>query len=211
MTLLDGADLLRTYALAVDDVDETGRRAHMRIVPFGVVSTVADNWDNRAKGLSRRPYREGWKLGAFRHAVKAANRVPFVVGVAGGHDARRNNPFADVGPMRDLVERDDALYGEVLLDRSPFGEHTLAKIATGQWRGVSIGATALKWQDDGDPFNGGTRWRTLASLDHVLLTDEPAIKSAEVLAVRETVDTPRLTYWQGRYPTATMPGIRDTP
>lgn len=192
------ADLLRGFTLDVDEVDEVGRRATVRVVPYGVPTEVADGVDHDGRGLSRRPYREGWRFQAFRHAAKAPNRVAFIVG---RHEDRRD-PFRDIGRMRDLAEREDALYGEFVLDRSTFGDHALAKITSGQWTGISVGAIGLKWEDEGDPYRGGTRWRTLASLDHVLLTESPAYAEAGVLAVRATIETPRLAYWQKRYPGA---------
>lgn len=197
--MLDDVDLLRTYV--VDDLNVKGRTALIRVVPYGVPTMVRDSSEQASKGRSRRPYREAWKLGAFRHAVKASHRVPFVVGVVGGHNARRENPYADVGRAINLVERDDALYGDFAIDASPFGEHALAKIESGQWRGVSVGAKALKFADEGDPFHGGTRWRTLAALDHVLLTEHPAYADAQVLTLREAEDElPRVAHWLSKYP-----------
>jgi len=52
MTLLDGADLLRAFTLDVDEVDETGRRAQVRIVPYGVPADVADGVDDPVKQLA---------------------------------------------------------------------------------------------------------------------------------------------------------------
>lgn len=197
--MLDGVDLLRSYV--VDDLDVKGRLAVVRVVPYGVPAMVRDVSEEPKRGRSRRPYREAWEKGAFRNAVKASHRVPFVVGVAGGHQARRDNPFADVGRAMSLVERDDALYGEFAIDQGPFGEHALAKMESGQWRGVSVGAKALKHRDQGDPHSGGVRWRTLAALDHVLLTEQPAFADAAVLALREAEDElPRVAHWRSKYP-----------
>lgn len=197
MSIVD-ADLLRTYTLDVDDVDEKGRRAQVRIVPYAVPADVADRVDDPVKGLSRRPYREAWRFKAFRHAERAPNRVAFIV----GRHEDRGDPYRDVGRMINLDERQDALYGEFVLDRSTFGDHALAKITSGQWTGISVGARALKWQDEGDPHRGGTRWRTHAALDHVLLTENPAFADAAVLAVREALATPRLDRWRVKYPPA---------
>ena len=191
--------LLRGYTLTVDDVDEVGRRAQVRIVPYDTPTDVTDPVDNTTRGLSRRPYREGFKFQSFKHATKAANRVAFIVG---RHEDRRD-PFRDIGRMLNLEEKRDALYGEFVLDRSTFGDHALAKITTGQWTGISVGANPLKFTDEGDPHHGGVRWRTLAALDHVLLTESPAYASAGVLAVR-AADTPRLDRWRAKYP---PPGV----
>lgn len=193
--------LERAYDLVDVDVDEQGRRVLVRVVPFDRPVVVADVVDSPQRGTSATPYREAWERGAFRQAVKAPHRVPFVVGVAGGHDARRSNPWADVGRATSLEERDDGLYGTLLVDRSPFGDTTLEKIGSGQWRGISVGAVSRSWRDDGDPHRGGVRWRTRAGLDHILLTEHPAYEDAEVLAVREAQDAPRLTMWRRKYPT----------
>jgi hypothetical protein len=195
--------LERAYVLDDVDVDEAGRIATIRVVPYGVPRLLRDQLDMPERGLSTQPYREGWRVGAFRRAIRAPHRVPFVVGIAEGHEARRRDPFADVGRARALVEREDALYADVIIDRSPFGDATLAKIDSGQWRGISVGSVALAYVDDGDPHHGGIRWRTRAHLDHILLTEHNAFPTAEVMALREAVDegdTPRLAHWRGKYP-----------
>lgn len=202
--MVDIAALIeRTYDLSDAQIDEAGRIVSVRVVPYRravVVRDQAVERDNPEFGTSPRPYREGWELGAFRHAVKAPHRVPFVVGVAGGHQARRTNPWADVGRTVGMVERDDGLYADLLVDRTSQGDTALYKINSGQWRGISVGAVALAYRDEGDPYHGGTRWRTRGALDHILLTEVPAYPESEVLAVREGEDFPRLTHWRARYP-----------
>lgn len=184
--------LLRSFE--VDDVNVNGRTLEVRCVPYGVVAIVRDRLPN---GEMTRPYREGWDRGAFRHVTRAANRVPLVV----GRHERRADPFADVGRATAFDERDDGLIGRFAVDESPFGDHALAKVTSGQWRGVSIGAAPRRHRDDGDPHGAGVRWRTLAHLDHVLLTEHPAYEGAEVLAVREDPPT-RLEEWLAKYPLA---------
>lgn len=198
---MDLAGMLeRAYMLDNVDVDEAGRRVLVRAVPYGRASLVADASDEPARGRSTRPYREGWELGVFKRAARAPHRVPFVVGVAGGHEARRANPWSDVGRAASLDERDDGLYAELLVDRSPFGDATLAKIDSGQWRGISVGAVARTFRDEGDPHHGGVRWRTRADLDHILLTEQPAFPDAQVLEVREAPEVTRLEVWRAKYP-----------
>lgn len=187
----------REYLIEDADVDGDGRTVLVRAVPYGVPALVADGVDDRARGLATRQYREGWEHGAFRRAVRAPHRVPFVVG---RHSDRRTNPYADVGRARVLEERADGLYASLLVDRSGFGDHALEKITSGQWRGVSVGAAALGHRDEGDPHAGGVRWRTRAALDHILLTEHPAYVGAEVLAVREETAAPLLAAWRAKYP-----------
>lgn len=184
--------LLRSYT--VDDVDTTGRTLVVRCVPYGVVQLVRDR---RPDGGLTDPYREGWELGAFRHVTRAPNRVPLVV----GEHARRSDPFSDVGRGVRFEEKADGLHGEFVLDDSPFGQHALAKVTSGQWRNLSIGAHPARHRDEGDVTKGGIRWRTLAHLDHVLLTESPAFADAEVLAVREE-PVSRLHQWLDKYPLA---------
>lgn len=193
--------LLRTYTIDDATAGGDGRTLTVRVVPYATPVMVADRDDDTTRGLSRRPYREAWAKGAFRHAVRAPHRVPLIVGAGSdGHRQRDTNPFADVGYAVQLLERDDGLIGDLTVDDSPFGEHTLTKVISGQWRHVSVGAKALRYRDEADPHRGGVRWRTLAALDHVLLTDRPAYTDAQVLAVREqTVDTPNLTRWADKY------------
>lgn len=169
-----------------------GRTMTLRAVPYGVVTVVRDK---TATGDLTPPYRESWEEGAFRHVLRAAHRVPLIVG---DHGQRRTNPFADVGKGIEFLERSDGLIGVFRVDMSPFGDATIAKVESGQWRHASVGAAPRKHRDDGDPFNGGVRVRTLAHLDHVLLTDTPAYTDAEVLAVRS--DTPELDRWLAKYP-----------
>lgn len=183
--------LLRSYV--VDDVDATGRTLVVRCVPYGVVQMVRDR---RPDGGLSDPYREGWEKGAFRHVTRAAHRVALVV----GDHQRRSDPFADVGRGVRFEEADDGLRGEFVLDESPFGAHALAKVTSGQWRNVSIGAEPIRHRDAGDVANGGVRWRTLAHLDHVLLTERPAFADAEVLAVRDETQPTRLAGWLAKYP-----------
>lgn len=185
--------ILRSYA--VDDVEATGRTLVVRCVPYGVVQLVRDR---RPDGGLTEPYREGWEPGAFRHVAKAAHRVPLVV----GDHQKRSDPFADVGRAVRFEERRDGLVGEFVLDESPFGAHALAKVTSGQWRNVSIGAEPLRHRDVGNIHRDGTRWRTLAHLDHVLLTERPAFADAEVLAVRTEETTTRLAGWLAKYPLA---------
>lgn len=186
--------LVRSYTLETAELDGAGRTLELRCVPYGVVSTVRDRLPGG--GLSA-PYREAWTRGAFRHVARAAHRVPLVV----GSHAHRSDPFADVGRGVTFEELDEGLVGRFLVDESPFGEHTLAKVTSGQWRGVSIGAEPRRHRDEGNPERGGVRWRTLAHLDHVLLTESPAYAEAEVLAVREE-EPSQLSRWLAKYPLA---------
>ena len=95
----------------------------------------------------------------------------------------------------ELVERDDGLYGDFKVTASQFGDHALAKLADGEWRGVSVSTRA--------PFNhrmdGDVKVRTLATLDHVLLTDDAQIPGSQVLAVRDD-PTSFLHHWTRKYP-----------
>lgn len=181
-------------AFAVDAVDVTGRTVVLRCVPYDTVQVVRDRLPD---GTWTPPYREGWRRGAFRRIVAAAHRVPLVV----GDHARRADPSCDVGRGVEFAEQPDGLIGSFVVDASPFGEHALQKVTTGQWRGASIGARPLRHVDDGDLTRGGTRWRTLAALDHVLLTETPAYADAGVLAVRAAdADAPLLAHWRDKYP-----------
>jgi len=184
--------LLRSYA--VEDAQIDGRTLDVRCVPYGVVAVVRERRDD---GTWTPPYQEAWERGAFRHVSRAANRVPLVV----GRHSQRGDPFSDIGRGVDFDEREDGLHGSFVVDSSPFGEHALAKVVSGQWRGISIGAAPRRHRDEGNPERGGTRWRTLAHLDHVLLTEAPAYVDAEVLAVREQEAT-RMDRWLAKYPLA---------
>lgn len=182
--------LLRSYTIEQPEID--GRTLDVRCVPYGIVTLVRDR---QPDGTLTRPYREGWERGAFRHVTRAAHRVPLVVG---RHDLRAD-PFSDVGRGVNFDEQDDGLHGSFVVDASPFGDHALAKVLSGQWRGISIGAAPRRHRDEGDPESNGIRWRTLAHLDHVLLTEAPAYAQAEVLAVRAQ-EPVRLDRWLAKYP-----------
>jgi HK97 family phage prohead protease len=180
------AEAIIERAFAVDDIERKGRVVTLRAVPYGVPTVVRDRLP--VAGMPHGPYRESWERGAFRKAVNAPNRVKLIVG-SHEHRARRD-PQADVGHGLALLERDDALYGDFQVTASPFGDHALAKLDDGEWRGVSIGARAQRHRND-----NGVVVHTLAALDHVLLTEFAQHPGAEVLAVRDDPDSFMGKWW----------------
>lgn len=183
--------MLILRSITLDDATTDGRTVTLRAVPYGRPTVVRDVVD----GKPTAPYREGWRIGAFRRQVKAAHRVPLVI----GDHAQRRNPMADIGKGIEFAERADGLIATFRVDDTPGGDQALFKIADGQWTHASIGALVLRQEDDGDPFADGVRWRTLAHLDHVVLTDHPAFREAEVLAVRDDPG-PLMARWLSKYP-----------
>jgi phage head maturation protease len=165
-----------------------GRTVLLRIVPYGRPTMVRDY---RRDGTVSGPYEEEWEKGAFRHVAKAPHRVPLIV----GRHEDRENPWDDIGRAELLEERDDALYGAFPIDESPFGDHALNKIRTKQWRGVSVGARDIKHRMDGSKIV-----RTLAHLDHVLITERAQVPGAEILTLRSGQPDSRLLRWLRKYP-----------
>jgi phage head maturation protease len=177
-------------AFAVDDVAVKERIVVLRAVPYNRPSWVRDKLPGGGYG---KPYRESWEKGVFRNDVKAPNRVKLIVGT---HQQRHDrNPAADVGHGIELVERDDGLISSLKVTASMFGDHLLAKLDDGEWQGVSVGTVPLRSRTDPD----GTVVRTLAHLDHILLTDDPQIPGAQVLGVRDDPSS-RLAGWLKKYP-----------
>jgi HK97 family phage prohead protease len=175
----------------VTDVAVDGREIELIAVPYDRPAVVRDRL---ADGTMGSPYRESWRRGAFRNAVKAPNRVKLIVG---SHMRRHDrDPAADVGHALELVEREDHLRARFRVTASPFGQHALAKLDDGEWRGASISAHVLRSRDE-----HGVKVRTLAALDHVLLTDSPQFADARVLAVRDDPAS-RLHAWLEKYPLA---------
>jgi HK97 family phage prohead protease len=183
--------ILRSFTL--DDATTTdGRTVTLRAVPYGKPTIVRDVKD----GKPTKPYREGWEKGAFRKLVRAAHRVPLVIG---DHNQRRN-PMSDVGKGLTFVERDDGLIATFRIDETPGGDQALFKIVDGQWTHASVGALVLRNRTEGDPYADGVLWRTQAHLDHVVLTDRPAYAEAEVLSLRDEAPGPLMARWLERYP-----------
>lgn len=177
----------RSYVL--DDATVTGREVLLRAVPFGQVAVVRDRVPGGGFGPA---YREMIERGAFRNVAKAAHRIPLI---AGTHEDRHTrNLLADIGKGTSFEERPDALYTAFAIDQDAVGDHALTKIADGQWKGVSIGAQNLRKRIDGD-----VTVRTLVHLDHVLLTESPQYRGAEVVEVRDDPES-RLQRWIRKYP-----------
>lgn len=160
-----------TRAFALDELEAgDGRTIVGRCVPYDIEREVADPPEFV-------PYREVWRAGAFRHVVRAPNRVLL------NYD-HRDDLGNQVGLATELVERDDGLHAVFrAYDTTVASANTaLAMVREHALRGLSIQATM---HPRGTNRDGGLVERVrVAMLHHVALTATPAYDTAEVLAVR---------------------------
>lgn len=158
--------IVRSFDVDLEATD--GRTIVGRCVPYDVPSTVADPPNPVT-------YREVWRPGAFRHVLKAANRVRLNY----EHEAR--NILNVVGHAVDLHEQPDGLHGTFRAVGAP-GDQALELIRSGTVRGLSV---AVVMHERGNRNADGMIERIrVARLDHVALTASPAYADAGVMAVR---------------------------
>lgn len=175
----------------VEDVSVSGHEVDLIAVPYNQPVVVRDR--NPRDDTYGPPYREAWSPGAFRNVVKAANRVTLAAGTHKAAWARELNSY--MGQAVELTERDTGLRGRFRVTDGPFGQALVAALTEGKYRGVSIGAGILR-----SKVEGGVTYRTLATLDHVLLTDSAQIPGSEVLAVRDDPNSVLARYWAKYHP-----------
>ena len=189
----------RAYTPDVLDVVE-GRTLVLRLVPYGVPTMVRDQLPSGEWG---RAYREGFDPGAMTDAISNNLAGRARVALTAGHS---DDPWRDVGWATELTEDPKGAYGNFAVDESSFGDHLLAKVRTGQWRGVSVKAVVRASRHGDD----GVVWRTKVHPIHAAVTEHPAYADAEVLALRNGTGsaTPKLDAWLDKYP---LPGATMTP
>ena len=159
--------LTREFNLRDAEAAGDGRTLVLACVPYDTPTWV-DDGDG--------PYREGFRRGAFRHVVKAANRVEL------RYDHRQ-------GPLPygfgvDLVEDSTHLIGSFRVAPGDQGDQMLALVRDGQLAGVSIGFVPGSGEDGADD-GGAVLWRTTVKrLTEVSLTPAAAYTGADVLALR---------------------------
>jgi HK97 family phage prohead protease len=145
-----------------------GRTIEGRAVPYGVDQIIDDRLT------------ESFRMGAFAHQIRAANRVK----LSRGHISSGG---AVIGRGATLEERDDGLYGSWLVSATPMGDETLQLVADGVLDELSIGFRAVRSHRRGD----GVVVRTRADLVEVAVVIEGAYgRGALVTAVREPTPSP---------------------
>lgn len=165
--------LLRDFQLRDAEVAGDGRNVLLACVPFDTPAYVDDGAG---------PYREGFRRGAFRHIVRAANRVEL------RYSHRRDGMPYGFGVR--LTEDPKYLFGEFRVAPSDSGDQALALVRDGQLSGVSIGFVAGE-DDPGVDQDGPITWRTLVrQLLEVSLTPVPSYAGAHVVGLRESAAIP---------------------
>lgn len=135
------------------------------VVPFGVDQQIDPSLTER------------FQRGAFRHQLRAANRVRLL-------DAHSTTPwYTPLGYARELREDANGLYGEFRVVESDRGDHWLALVREGAMREWSIGFRPESTRND-----GRTRVYTKATVFETALVPEGAYGAlAQVAAVREAL------------------------
>lgn len=158
--------LLRDFQLRDAEVTGDGRSLVLACVPFDVSAWV-DDGDG--------PYREGFRRGAFRHILRAPNRVEL---------RYAHGPALPYGFGTELMEDPSHLVGVFRVAPSEQGDQVLALVRDGQLGGVSIGFLPGE-SEEGSDDDGPVTWRTrVKRLGEVSLTPAPSYPGAKVLSVR---------------------------
>ncbi len=161
--------------VAVTVAEGDGRTLEARLVPYNETATVADAPDFT-------PYQERFAPGAFKAQTRAAHRIKAFLKFRHSDDI--NN---QVGYAQAIEEREDGLYGKLRVLETPGGDTALALIHAGMLDKLSIEFAALRSR-----VVAGVSERVDARLLGVALTPEGAYPGAQVIAVRETPETPQL-------------------
>lgn len=158
------------------DVEVEGRTVDVRVVPFGEVARVADPPDFR-------PYDEEWMPGCFDHQLRAANRIHANVN-------HSTHVIDTVGHGLSLRAEGDGYHASFTIHDTQAGETALALLRGGALPSVSLEARPKR--------NGtirtaaGVLQRIKADLRAVAFCREGAFRGAQVLAVREQLETPEV-------------------
>ena len=175
-TPLEVAKIVRSFDAELEA--GAGRTIVGRLVPYGVPADVAD-----AGGI---PYREQIARGAFRRAARAPHRYWL-------NWEHREGILDQIARGSALTEADDGLDGEFVAVDGLVGDQALAMIRSAAEAGEPLGLSiqARIPPRTSRTLDDGTIERTLAILEHVALTTEPAYAGAAVTAIRSS---------SGRYP-----------
>lgn len=161
----------REVSVAVGEGD--GRTLVARLVPYGEIANVDDG---------RGPYREMFVRGAFKAQMRAADKIKAFL------NYRHSQAFGDqIGHAAKIEDREDGLYGEMRVKPGQAGDDALHFVREGLLDRLSIEFYSLK-----DDLVGGVLHRLDARLMGVALVPHGAYPSAEILAVREEVETPEI-------------------
>lgn len=161
--------LTRAFEVRAAQVGGDGRTLLLACVPYDVPTRVDDGSGT---------YREVFRHGAFRDAVKSPNRVE--LRYAHQQDGL---PY---GFAAALEETESALVGTFRVADSTLGEQALALVREKMLNGVSIGfvpGADRETTDDDGPLVERLRVKRLLE---VSLTANPAYEDAQVLAVRQS-------------------------
>lgn len=166
--------IMRTFRVKVAEADATGRIVTARVVPYNVETRVQDP--------GKPPYMEVFVAGAFKRAIRAANRVALRFHHRAG--------ITDLlGRAISFTEADDGLDGEFKVVRGAVGDHALALVDDGVVTGVSIGFASLSRREQKTAT--GAVIRDNVHLGEVSLTPEPAYAGAAVTG-RRTAASPEV-------------------
>jgi HK97 family phage prohead protease len=143
-----------------------GRTIDLRVVPYNVVTRVADPPDFE-------PYDEEWLPGAFERQLGAPNRVLM-------NFEHRQGISDVVGRGTELRDRPEGLEGTFRMLSGPDADKALELVNEKVLTGVSLEAEVTRTVRE-----DGIVKRVKARLINVALTRMPAFEGAEVLAVRE--------------------------
>lgn len=149
------------------EAEGDGRTLYTRIVPYNTPVDVADP-------PFFEPYIEVWKPGVFDKQLRAANRVDVLLNFE-----HEQGIGGVVGRGVELRSEPDGLHGTFRLLSNQDGEKTRELVAEKVLNGMSLEATIIKSEREGDAVA-----RTEARLRNVAICRRPAFPGAEVLAVR---------------------------
>ena len=158
-------------------INRNGTHLTGRLVPYNLVTDVADPMDNGDFDI----YREGFRPGAFAPQVKSSEPgVVRKIGLIHRHDGG----LGYLGPFVGLREQPDGLYGDVRI--MPTKADDVAALLDEGVRELSVEFRLPKI--DHTVELDGVRWRTKAHLDQVALEPKGAYSTAQVLAYRNEMD-----------------------
>jgi HK97 family phage prohead protease len=158
--------LIRRFEAELAPAD--GRTIVGRAVPFDVAAQVSDP-------PAYHPYRELYRMGAFRRSVRSPHRVLL--------NYEHRDGLGDViGHAVELTERADGLWCKFRALTGAAGDTALELIAADALTGLSVGVVPDRRQTR--TLEDGTVERSGVQLIHVALTGRPSFAEAQVAGIR---------------------------
>jgi HK97 family phage prohead protease len=147
-----------------------GRTLIARLVPYNTVATVNDGAG---------AYKERFAPGAFNAQINAAHRIKAFL------NFRHRQGISDqIGHATKIEDRNDGLHGELRVLENSDGDKALQLVDAGVLDKLSIEFESLKHR-----MVDGVLERVSARLKGVALVPDGAYTGAEVIAVREQIES----------------------